>query len=1341
MAELAVKSAKPQKSGTDKKNPAASKTRQDLSQSLETPVKQILYLQQTVGNRAVNRLIQAKFKVGPPNDIYEKEADRVADKVMKMPHPVSRAPLQRLDEKEDEAQTKPLADTITPVIRRKTEDEEKEAQTKQFIQREAEEKEDEGQAKPLIQREAKEKEEQGQAKPLIQREGEDKEEEGQAKPLIQREAEDKEEQGQAKPLLQRQAGEGSSGQVSSGLENRLSASKGGGQPMSSDTRSFMEPRFGADFSDVRIHTDTSAVQMNKDVNAQAFTTGKDIYFGSGNYNTDTSRGKRLLAHELTHVVQQGSAVQRKKLVNQSSPEVIQRAGSSRSFLGGLVSNLTSGVRNVTGRVRRGIAAGARFLANLKREGIRKLIDFVRTRTRAYPLLTVILSQDPISGRRVRRTPMSLLRGFIQLAPNGQEQLRQMQASGSLQRAANWVNRSIVRLTRNLRQIRGGFLSIWRSLKISDLVRPLATFQRIYNTFAGPVGDIFAFLREVTVMILRFIKDALLRRLKAFARSVRGFPLLTVILGKDPFTGDPVPRTATNFVRGFLSLLDNGEERFRNLQRSGALARAFAWLRNEVVRLDITWDGMVTLFRTAWDSFTLGDLARPLAAFMRIVNLFRAPVGRILRFAAAVGMKILEFVFAGVMGAGGARVLNILKRGRGVFLTIIRDPVAFLGHLIDSVKLGFQQFSRNILRHLQAGLLGWLFGALQGAGLQIPERFDLRGIISLVLQILGLTYERIRPRLVRLLGEPTVAFLERTFSFLRRLVTEGPAAAWEKIVEFAGNLSDRVMEGIRNFVITRVVQAAVMKIATMFNPVGAVIQAILTIYNTVMFFVERINQIMAVVESVINSISNIAAGNITAAANYVEQTMARTIPVIISFLARLLGLGNIAGSIRRVIERIRRPIDRAIDRVVAWIVRQARRFRRGVSSVAGRVAQWWRLRKRFRTSDGETHTLRFTDRGKRKVLMVCSEPKELFKYLDFIESRERKKSAPNRNIISSVISARKLARSIEVKTQRPRRVNIQVLHLGMSALSNVLSRIRTGLGTGDPKLPPAPKYKFTRADGKARIAEVDLLSANRSVGTPPGNAFVKGWNALTQGLTTGGGHWKRMHLINQRFGGLGITENLVPGTAKHNTQTRVNFDNKLNEKIGRLPGKRTKKGVVWIKVWVTYYSGGDFPPDRDVPVGVSVSKSDYARRILFKAGDYIEKPGQPGNWDKKDKAEVRDLLSLDLPDWRLLKTPVFSSASPTDFRNAYKRSCKRNISDETAREIFTRYVVNLIKNPFIATLADGSGTIETRITSQSNLASGLNNLINNPSRRPEIKKKLRKLKRILPLMIAKGNLRF
>lgn len=88
------------------------------------------------------------------------------------------------------------------------------------------------------------------------------------------------------------------------LEQQLGDSKGGGSNLSDEARSFMEPRFGTDFSDVRVHTDSNSVQMNQDIQAQAFTHGQDIYFNSGKYSPDTNEGKSLLAHELTHVVQQ-----------------------------------------------------------------------------------------------------------------------------------------------------------------------------------------------------------------------------------------------------------------------------------------------------------------------------------------------------------------------------------------------------------------------------------------------------------------------------------------------------------------------------------------------------------------------------------------------------------------------------------------------------------------------------------------------------------------------------------------------------------------------------------------------------------------------------------------------------------------------------------------------------------------------------------------------------------------------------------------------------------------------------------------------------------------------------
>jgi hypothetical protein len=77
-----------------------------------------------------------------------------------------------------------------------------------------------------------------------------------------------------------------------------------GQPLDAETRAFMEPRFGHDFSRVRVHTDTKAAESARAVNALAYDVGRDVVFGAGQYAPSTSAGRQLMAHELTHVVQQ-----------------------------------------------------------------------------------------------------------------------------------------------------------------------------------------------------------------------------------------------------------------------------------------------------------------------------------------------------------------------------------------------------------------------------------------------------------------------------------------------------------------------------------------------------------------------------------------------------------------------------------------------------------------------------------------------------------------------------------------------------------------------------------------------------------------------------------------------------------------------------------------------------------------------------------------------------------------------------------------------------------------------------------------------------------------------------
>lgn len=163
--------------------------------------------------------LQAKLTVGAPDDAYEREADRVADAVMRMPEPDER-----------------------------------------------------------IQRMCPECEEQMQRQPADELEEEE--------------------------VLSAKSLPGETPEVGDGVESQIHSLRGGGQPLPEATRSFFEPRFGESFAGVRVHDDSRAQTLARAVNARAFTVGQDIVFGGGQLEPDTAQGKKLLAHELTHVVQQ-----------------------------------------------------------------------------------------------------------------------------------------------------------------------------------------------------------------------------------------------------------------------------------------------------------------------------------------------------------------------------------------------------------------------------------------------------------------------------------------------------------------------------------------------------------------------------------------------------------------------------------------------------------------------------------------------------------------------------------------------------------------------------------------------------------------------------------------------------------------------------------------------------------------------------------------------------------------------------------------------------------------------------------------------------------------------------
>ena len=203
--------------------------------------------------------VQAKLTVNKPGDKYEQEADRVADQVMRMPEPRLRRQVEPEEEEEEALQAKPLADQITPLVQRQVESEEEEEE-----------------------------------EPIQTKLADDA--------LLQRQEEEPGEE-EEEPIQTKWASEQTL-QAGSGLQAKIRSLKNGRRPLSQPMRNFFEPRYGCDFSQVRIHTDAQATESARTVNARAFTVGRDIVFGTGQYAPGTAEGRRLLAHELTHVVQQ-----------------------------------------------------------------------------------------------------------------------------------------------------------------------------------------------------------------------------------------------------------------------------------------------------------------------------------------------------------------------------------------------------------------------------------------------------------------------------------------------------------------------------------------------------------------------------------------------------------------------------------------------------------------------------------------------------------------------------------------------------------------------------------------------------------------------------------------------------------------------------------------------------------------------------------------------------------------------------------------------------------------------------------------------------------------------------
>ncbi|MFV8753950.1 eCIS core domain-containing protein [Nannocystaceae bacterium ST9] len=629
------------------------------------------------------------------------------------------------------------------------------------------------------------------------------------------------------------------------------------------------------------------------------------------------------------------------------------------------------------------------------------------------------------------------------------------------------------------------------------------------------------------------------------RKIPGYALLTVALGEDPITGTKVPRSSETVLRGLAPFVPGGADILVRLRQAGdAIQRAYQWFMQQFAALNLG-----ARATAAWKRFTA--TGNPVAA----IEEFHGIVAGVLGLAGRIAGEVAMFVLRGVLsrfGTSGAQVMQVLGRAGSKLRWIAAHPGVFLGNLLSAVGLGFRQFGGNFVAHFGKGFAAWLFGTL--GIVNIPKTFDLRGIIGLVLDVLGLTWANVRAKLVahRDIGETKVAALEKTVDIMMILAKDGLPGIWNQLSEWLGSIQDRVVGAIREWLVTKIIIGAVTKIAGMANPVGAVVTVILDVYRMINYFIERARQFAELVAAIWSSIVDIADGKLAAAAAWIETSMARAIPVLLGGLATLVGLDGIADKIKQVIADLRKPFDRAIEKLIEFVVKKAKGVVAGGRDAAGKVVEWWKQRLHFKVGI-ENHELYFEGDHFEGDLMIASIPKKAREFLEDIKDpKGDAKSALAwtgaydlyRKIDRRQVRLRKklkedkltAAESQEVKEliglRKEFRNKLNELSLGSK------HSMESNVTYGDP------------TNGGGKWMRANPLTVRPKTGTKGSKPQWSGgiWNVVRSRPHGNGSFYILGHLLAERMHGPGSMDNLTPisrtANAKHSGDVEMHVWNAM-----------------------------------------------------------------------------------------------------------------------------------------------------------------------------------------------------
>ena len=448
-----------------------------------------------------------------------------------------------------------------------------------------------------------------------------------------------------------------------------------------------------------------------------------------------------------------------------------------------------------------------------------------------------------------------------------------------------------------------------------------------------------------------------------------------------------------------------------------------WATGEQAKFQSQLDKLQQQATSTRDNFNKGLVQQAASAVdevrAEIAELRKKAGGLIGRIAAAVGRFLddpVKFIIDGLLelvGIPPAAFWALVAKIKKVAADIADDPAGFANNLLKGLGQGFSQFADNIGTHLIKGFLTWLLGDLKGV--QVPKDFSLKSIATFFLQLMGITWPNIREILARKVGAKNMALIEKAYSILSLLIEKGPEGIYEMIKEKLDpqTIVDQVIEMAVEYIATAIAKNIAARVLLLFNPVGAIVQAIEAIYRVLKWVFQNAARIFRLIEAVVNGLADIIAGNVGGFANAVEKALGMLIAPVISFIADYCNMGDLPQIVAKQIKGFQKMVLGFIEKAIDWIIDKGKALLaavgiggkkdekkaggEGTDQQVGETVEF--------DADGEQHHLWVDVSGESATIMVASDTKSLLAFLNEAENCKE--------VASQVKRAKDLAKNADI----------------------------------------------------------------------------------------------------------------------------------------------------------------------------------------------------------------------------------------------------------------------------------------------------------------------------------------